>query len=174
MQFVADRRMPRLDRQVRAGWHFGLASQRFGGRVAAAANIDLSLADKSRATLQELGGELIDLTEKARQHSRNITRITERMHAMTQEGVMAMQFEDIVTQMIERISQRTANVGNYLHAFLNLHQDQDEKDGLQRFRRRSEKLVQLLVDSQIKADAILSSASAHTALQQHDGDIELF
>ena len=49
---------------------------------------------------------------------------------------MAMQFEDIVNQMMTRISQRSTHVGEYMHAFLSLHQDNNEKDGLQRFRAR--------------------------------------
>ena len=100
--------------------------------------------------------------------------ITEQMHGMTQEGVMAMQFEDIVTQMMSRISQRTNNVGSYLHAFLRLQQDQSEKDGLKRFRTRCDSLVQLLVDSQVKAESIRGGNAAQHAMSKDDGDIELF
>ena len=88
-----------------------------GERVNAASHIDLSVADRSRATLEDLGRELIELTEKAREHSTNITSITERMRDLTLDGVMAMQFEDIVNQMITRISQRTEK-RRHLHARL--------------------------------------------------------
>lgn len=149
--------------------------QDVGVRVSSATNIDMSIAEKSRATLTELGEELLGLTQTARQHSNHITAVTEKMHKLTQEGVMAMQFEDIVTQMMSRISQRTLNVGEYMHAFLNLHHDQGQTDGLQRFRQRSERLVELLVNSHVKADAIRSSGSQHQSSGNHDdGDIELF
>ncbi len=148
--------------------------QEVGGRINAATHIDMSVAEQSRATLTELGQELIELTTTARQHSTNITKVTEQMHELTQEGVMAMQFEDIVTQMITRISQRTTNVGEYMHAFLSLHNDQGATDGLQRFRTRSQRLVQLLVDSHVKTDAIKGGNAAKNALQSSDGDIELF
>ena len=148
--------------------------QNVGQSVAEATQIDLSIAERSQATLAELGAELMELTDKARQHSRNITEITEKMHGMTQEGVMAMQFEDIVTQMMSRISQRTNNVGQYLHAFLSLQHDQGEKDGLKRFRSRCDRLVALLVDSQVKADSIKASNAAQHAMSKDDGDIELF
>jgi methyl-accepting chemotaxis protein len=117
---------------------------------------------------------LLDLTGKARQHSAHITQVTEQMHNLTQEGVMAMQFEDIVTQMISRISQRTTNVGEYMHAFLSLHNDQSEADGLQRFQRRSQQLVELLVNSHVKADAVRSSQAGKNMQSSSDGDIELF
>lgn len=94
---------------------------------------------------------------------------------MTQEGVLAMQFEDIVTQIISRISQRTTNVGEYLHAFLRLHQDQKDSNGLERFRKRSQLLVELMVNSQVKTDALKSSGpSISSQNSSSNGDIELF
>jgi methyl-accepting chemotaxis protein len=144
-----------------------------GQRVEAASHIDLSIADRSRATLDELGAELLELTDKARQHSNSIANVTEQMRDLTQEGVMAMQFEDIVTQMINRIGQRTDNVGKYMHAFLSLHNDQGESDGIQRFRIRSQRLVELLVDSHVKSDA-LRSHTVSAGNSKSDGDIELF
>ena len=148
--------------------------QDVGTRVAIGTSIDMSLADKSRTTLSELGEELLTLTQTARQHSDHITEVTEKMHSLTQEGVMAMQFEDIVTQMMSRISQRTLNVGEYMHAFLNLHHDQGQTDGLQRFRQRSDRLIELLVNSHVKADALRSRSVAKSSAGNDDGDIELF
>ena len=148
--------------------------QEVGVRVTSATNIDMSIAEQSRATLSELGEELLTLTQTARQHSDHITEVTEKMHSLTQEGVMAMQFEDIVTQMMSRISQRTLNVGEYMHAFLNLHHDQGQTDGLQRFRQRSERLIELLVNSHVKADALRAHSITKSSAGNDDGDIELF
>ena len=148
--------------------------QEVGVRVASATNIDMSIAEQSRATLSELGEELLTLTQTARQHSDHITEVTEKMHSLTQEGVMAMQFEDIVTQMMGRISQRTLNVGEYMHAFLNLHHDQGQTDGLQRFRQRSQRLIELLVNSHVKADALRAHSITKSPAGNDDGDIELF
>ncbi len=148
--------------------------QEVGVRVSSATNIDMSIADKSRATLSELGNELLTMTHTARQHSDHITEVTEKMHSLTQEGVMAMQFEDIVTQMMSRISQRTLNVGEYMHAFLSLHHDQGQTDGLQRFRQRSERLIQLLVNSHVKADALRAHNKSNAPSSSNNGDVELF
>ncbi len=148
--------------------------QEVGVRIAEASHIDMSIVEKSQATLQGLGAELLDLTGKAREHSDHITSVTEQMHELTQEGVMAMQFEDIVTQMIGRISKRTMDVGEYMHAFVELHHDQGEADGLQRFRTRSQRLVELLVNSHVKADAAKTHGVTAPAGTSSDGDIELF
>ncbi|KXB32744.1 hypothetical protein AT959_00670 [Dechloromonas denitrificans] len=143
-----------------------------GGRVEEAAKTDMSVAENSQATLISLGQEMLSLTDKARQHSRHITEVTERMHGLTQEGVLAIQFEDLVTQRMTRITQRMLHVGQYLHAFLGLHQDQSEADGLLRFKKRSEKLVALLVDSHQKSDSIKLLGNA--AKNSDASDIELF
>ena len=149
--------------------------QTVGERVADASNMDMSIAERSQATLRNLAGELMEITDKAREHSNHITSVTEKMHLMTQEGVLAMQFEDIVTQIISRISQRTTNVGEYLHAFLRLHQDQKDSNGLERFRKRSQLLVELMVNSQVKTDALKSSGpSISSQNSSSNGDIELF
>ena len=135
-----------------------------GGRIEAATHIDMSIAEKSHATVIELGQELLALTDKARSHSNEITAVTEKMHQMTQEGVMAMQFEDIVSQMITRISQRTKHVGSYMHAFLNLHHDQTQTDGIQRFRTRSLFLRFVIRHEAMSIDISQQAAIATTAL----------
>ena len=150
--------------------------QEVGSRIGDATNIDMSIAEKSRETLHDLGSELLELTGKAREHSSHITAVTEQMHQLTQEGVMAMQFEDIVTQMIDRISKRATHVGEYMHGFLALQND-SETNGLQRFHNRSRKLVDLLVSAQVKNDAITARSTSHTGVQSGsggNGDIELF
>ncbi len=144
-----------------------------GQRINDAASIDMSIAEKSQAVLKDLGNELLELTAKARQHSERITAVTEQMHGLTQDSVVAIQFEDIVTQMMSRISQRTTNVGDYMHAFLALQHDK-EANGLQRFRTRSEKLVQLLVSSHTRSDAIKASAAVAHAKARTNGEVELF
>jgi len=125
--------------------------QDVGVRVAQATQTDLSLAENSKENLAGLGNELMEITAKAREHSRHITEVTEKMQKLTHEGVLAMQFEDIVSQMMSRITQKTLDVGEYLHLFLRLHQDKNEADGLRRFHTRIERLQSLLADSQLKA-----------------------
>ncbi len=147
--------------------------QAVSAQVAQATQMDMSLAEKSQETLQELGTEMLGLTEKAREHSRHISAVTEQMHRLTQEGVLAMQFEDIVSQMMERISRKTLNAGQFLHSFVTLHQDPNETDGLQRFRTRSQRLLSLMVESQVELDRIQPAGKA-PGQPSASADIELF
>lgn len=141
-----------------------------GLQVTQATQTDLSLAERSQVTLASLGNELLELTGKAREHSRHITEVADQIQHLTHEGVMAMQFEDIVAQMMNRIAQNTLTVGQYLHTFLQLHQDREQTDGLQRFKSRIQRLESLLAEVQSKT--ITSIGPGTTAIQS--SSIELF
>jgi methyl-accepting chemotaxis protein len=134
-----------------------------GMRVQDATRVDLSIAESSKENLANLGTEMLELTATAREHSRHITEVTERIQRLTQEGVLAMQFEDIVSQMMSRITAKTLSVGEYLHAFLQLHQDRDQADGLQRFRTRIQRLQALLADSHTKIERLGAGSAGNAA-----------
>ncbi len=139
--------------------------QEVGLHVDQATQTDLSLAVNSRENLANLGQELVKLTDKAKNHSWHITEATDQIQRLAQEGVVAMQFEDIVTQMMNRIAHKTQNVGQYLHDFLQLHHDQEQQDGLTRFKNRVARLKTLLSSASNKnCDSGITTTS----------DIELF
>jgi methyl-accepting chemotaxis protein len=129
-------------------------------QVTQATQMDMSLADKSQETLEALGQEMLGLTDKARSHSRHISEVSEQMHQLTQEGVLAMQFEDIVSQMMERISRKTVNTGEFLHAFVTLHHDQNDSNGLHRFQHRTRKLQDLMAAERQRNEQASQAAPA--------------
>ncbi|MCQ8180207.1 methyl-accepting chemotaxis protein [Methylomonas sp. SURF-1] len=139
-----------------------------GLRVAQAAQTDLSLAERSHENIASLNRELLELTTMAHGHSSHITEVSDRIQYLAQEGVVAIQFEDIVTQMIDGIAQETQNVGGYLQAILRLHQDRDQADGLQRFDQRIRGLRVLLLDNALEAQ------SADRRRLTPDQKVELF
>jgi methyl-accepting chemotaxis protein len=132
--------------------------------VTKATQTDMSIAEHSQTNLAEIGSELLNLSSMAREHSRDITEVTEKMRHLTSEGIMAAQFEDIVTQMLDRISSRTQAITDFLQGYMQLHQDQHETSGLQRFKFRVQGLEKLLADAQTTK---LEQSASHK-------DIELF
>jgi methyl-accepting chemotaxis protein len=134
-------------------------------RVKQATTTDLSVAERSRENLAGLGAEMIELSATARQNSRHINEVSEQIQALTQEGVMSMQFEDIVSQMMARVTQKTMMVGRYLHAFLEMHQDQDESDGVRRLNQRVEVLRGLLRDFDSEQQKGAAPAAAETSIE---------
>ena len=144
-----------------------------GQRVAASSQVDLSIAERSQTNLDELGGELMELTDKARAQSQHITAVTEQIQSLTQEGVLSMQFGDIVSQMMERITVKTLDLGEYLHTFLQLYNDQDQKNGIERFRDRTARLQALLDKSRASVQERNIYNQVNTTVGG-DCDIELF
>ncbi len=144
-----------------------------GVRVIEATQTDLSVVESSKANLASLGNELLEITAKARLHSSRITEVTEQIQNLTREGVLAIQFEDIVSQMMGRITQKTIDVGEYLHAFLRLHQDRSELDGVQRFKMRTERLENLLKGTQLLSQGRQSSTGP-SAASGGAAEVELF
>ena len=141
-----------------------------GVTVHEATTMDLSVAERSQENVNRLMQEMTEMSHSAGAQSRQITEISERIHSLVREGVLSMQFEDIVGQMLTRITEQTLNVGQFLHALLELHNDRDQSDGPLRFRRRIERL-QALIDTtkaQSKGESTLT-----TQLNQ-GGDIDLF
>ena len=112
--------------------------------VTKASEIDLSIAENSQSNLSSLSNELINLSSAARHHSHHITEVTEEIHKLTMEGVMAVQFEDIVTQMMDRILDKTLSLSQFFLRFMELHNDRNETSGLQRFNKRIESMQSLL------------------------------
>ena len=145
------------------------ALQTVGQRIADATSIDMSIAEKSQATLHELGSELIELTSQAREHSRHITA-TCRANAQPDAGRRdTMQFEDIVTQMMDRINQRASNVGEYMHAFLPCTRT-TMADGPAALPPPQPKLVQLLVNSHVRATPSASNAASQCQMRAAPGN----
>lgn len=143
--------------------------QDVGKQINHATQTDLSLAERSRENLSGLENELLLITDKARGHSHQITEMTQRIQHLTAEGVIAMQFEDIVTQIMSGLTRKTMRIGEYLYEFQKLQQDHEQKDGLQRFQLRIERLNALLSN-------VAPQPQTHglAARQGNTADIEIF
>jgi methyl-accepting chemotaxis protein len=118
-----------------------------GVKVTKSTNTDLSIVESSKINLVSLSSELIELAELAKEHSHQISEITQKIHSLTNEGVIAIQFEDIVNQMMERVINRAQAISHFLHGFVSLHQDRDEVVGSERFNKRIQGLKKLLAES---------------------------
>ncbi|MEY2632299.1 MAG: hypothetical protein RIR00_953, partial [Pseudomonadota bacterium] len=143
-----------------------------GVSVREATETDLSVAERSQENVNRLMNELMELSSRAGQQSRHITEITERIHVLVREGVLSMQFEDIVSQMLSRITRQTLAVGGYLHTMLDLHNDREQRDGLLRFRTRIARLQSLIATAQENS----SGSELGDSGKQLDsgGEIDLF
>lgn len=134
--------------------------------VTKASEIDLSIAEHSQENLNNLSTELLNLSSAAREHSHQITQVTEKIHKLTMEGVMAVQFEDIVTQMMDRILHKTLSLSQFFLRFMELHNDRTETNGFRRFNKRIEGMQSLLTYN--------SLSNLNHATEKSSQEVELF
>jgi methyl-accepting chemotaxis protein len=144
-----------------------------GALAVRAAQADMSIAEKSRATVEALGADMRAMAEQARAHSHHVAQTTEQMQHLAQEGMQAIQFEDVVSQMMNRVRAKVQQLGEYLNAVIALHTEHTdtEVDEMQRLHLRSQRLHGLMNEAQ----ALLATPfAADPAASLAPPKIELF
>jgi methyl-accepting chemotaxis protein len=91
--------------------------------VEQAANTDLSVASQSKGNVASMWREIETLNDRASQQSQHIAQISEKIHHLVMEGVVSLQFEDIVSQLIEQIRNRSGMLEEYLHGFAEIQRN---------------------------------------------------
>ncbi len=144
-----------------------------GDAVSQAADTDLSVAHQSQENVGSMWQEMIQLNDRATQQSQRITMISEKIHELVMQGVMSLQFEDIVRQLIEKINEHTESMEEFQKSYVEVHKDRDAGNGLERFKMRNERLQALLSRSHTQIYDM-----SHTAISQNNvddsGEVELF
>ncbi|MEW6678437.1 MAG: methyl-accepting chemotaxis protein [Pseudomonadota bacterium] len=103
-------------------------------------NLDMSVADRSKENVRQMWSEMNNLNTAATDQSRHISQVSEQIHKLVLEGIVSLQFDDLVRQLLEQVQQRSALLENYLDNLYSIQDDPNEKQGVIRFRRRIEHL----------------------------------
>jgi methyl-accepting chemotaxis protein len=143
-----------------------------GAAVDVTASTDISHAESSQANVAALGAEMRELTARAAEQSRRINEVSEAIHRLVMQGVLSMQFEDIVSQVLDKLRLHTDFMSRYAHGFFDAHRDVEERDGVARIQRRNATLGLLLEDSTRSEQEIRFEALRQTAISA--GDVDLF
>ena len=136
------------------------------------ASTDISKAQASEANVAAMWAEMSELNTRATAQSRRINEVSESIHRLVMQGILSMQFEDIVSQVLGKLRQHTAFMSRYTQGFFDAHRDVNEKDGLARIQRRVATLTQLLDESSRSAAEIRFEAVSQNAVSA--GEIDLF
>jgi methyl-accepting chemotaxis protein len=119
-----------------------------------------------------MGREMQDLTTLAAEQSRRINEVSAAIHRLVMQGVLSMQFEDIVSQLLGKLRQHTEFMSEYAHGFFDVHRDVAERDGLARIQRRNTILSELLHASNRSAEEIRFDSVRQTGVDA--GAVDLF
>jgi len=84
------------------------------------------------------------------------------------EGVLSLQFEDIVRQHIDNIADRSRYLEEYVTQFLAAHIE-TESSGLSRFEDRNNHLIELIENADNNFNQISSKAITQTGVEDGGG-----
>ena len=143
-----------------------------GVAVDVSGSTDISQAEASEASVAAMSQEMRELTARATEQSRRINEISESIHGRVMQGVVSMQFEDIVSQVLDKLHQHTDFMSRYAHGFFDAHRDVEERDGVARIQRRNTTLGHLLKDSERSEQEIRFESIQQTG--SGTGEVDLF
>ncbi|RMG37351.1 MAG: hypothetical protein D6720_03350 [Gammaproteobacteria bacterium] len=137
----------------------------------AAAGMDLSIAHDANSSISEMWSEIESLNQKATSQSQSIADISEKIHALVMESVLSLQFEDIVTQLLGQIHEKTRLMEEYVrevsdHSAVDI--DQQSNEALQ---DRSMQLRQVI---ERYRQAMKNHTGRITQQSVDEGEVEMF
>ena len=139
--------------------------------IEAASQTDLSLADRSREIAQQMWDDIESLNTRAASQSHAIADISEKIHQLVMEGVVSLQFEDIVNQLLVQIRERTGTMEAFVRDFAAIHAQVIEEPVAQVLEQHTESLHKL------RASAAQRMAEGKNRVTQHtvdEGSVDLF
>ncbi len=142
--------------------------EQLDGAVEDASSTDLDRISVSSADVDLMWDEMRGVNDKAAAQSVRITEISETMHRLVMEGVLSLQFEDIVRQHIDNIADRSRYLEEYVTQFLAAHIE-TESSGLSRFEDRNNHLIELIENADNNFNQISSKAITQTGVEDGGG-----
>lgn len=131
-----------------------------------------SAATESQQNVGQMKDELISLNQLASEQSQQINELSKSIQNLIEEGVISLQFDDIVRQLLEKSLARSKILEHYLKSLIVSHQD----SGISRFEDRFKARIKDL-NLAIDTGRELFSALNDSSITQSDvttGAVELF
>jgi len=139
--------------------------------VNSAGETDLSVAQKSRDSVNMMWQEIESLNSKATGQSHAIADISEKIHHLVMEGVVSLQFEDIVNQLIEQITQRTSLMEDYIREYSRIHSEALDDTNPEHLRAHAQALRALSSSTQERFSEGRQRITQQTV---DEGEVDLF
>jgi methyl-accepting chemotaxis protein len=143
-----------------------------GSSIGQMDSIDVGIGDRSRASMASMKDEMERLNDQAVGQAGQIVATAENIHSFVMQGIVSMQFEDRVRQVLAQVADRATQVGNYLVALHEAQHGSDDRNGAVRIAAQVAAL-----DRAIAAARAEFSALERRQLDQHDagsGSVDLF
>ena len=134
--------------------------------------LDMSVANTSRINMGQMRRELENLNTAASDQTRRIVDVSGQVQALLMEGIVSLQFDDLVKQLLDHIKQRADVLEHHLDSLYAVQRDPGERDGLSRFKKRIASLSQIVSQSRAQIEGLDQKKVQQSNL--HAGSVDLF
>ena len=135
-------------------------------------NLDMRVADQSRETLRQMWVEMENLNVAATEQSHHITQVSEQIHKQVLDGIVSLQFDDLVRQLLEQVQKRSEFLEHYLNGLYATQQDKEERQALLRFQKRIDNIAEAMRQSQAEFRGLDQKSITQTNVNV--GSVDLF
>lgn len=143
-----------------------------GEAVAASASTDIGSARESEERAAQLWQQMSDINRHATEQAERINRLSSTIHEAVMQGMVSMQFEDMVSQLLAKVSEQTELMARYVNGVFDAHRDREQRDGIARVEKRNEVLSRLLADAREAARSMTLQSGPRGTMST--GEVELF
>ncbi len=146
--------------------------ERVGTCIHEVANLDLTVVSASRDTLSSMWREMEILNEAATVQSRQINDIALQIHALVMDGLISLQFDDIVHQLLDQTQERSRLLENLMRRLYELSADHEILEAEERLLARIAAMNEAIQVSRLRFREIDSKQIQQQSLDT--GDVEMF
>ena len=126
----------------------------------------------SHQNIVEMKDELIRLNQLAAQQSELINKLSKSIQCLIEEGVISLQFDDIVRQLLVQSLARSKTLEQYLKSLIICHQDSEARQYGDRFKARIDALDAAITTGRKSFLALRDSSVTQSDVSP--GTVELF
>ncbi|MDE3010084.1 MAG: hypothetical protein KGI67_04290 [Pseudomonadota bacterium] len=144
-----------------------------GASVRIACDTDVAAAQASERHVESMWQDLHALNAGAAEQAQRIGDISEGIRQIVLQGVLSMQFEDMVQQLLGKIDRHVGLLNGHVRSVFESHREAVGGDALQRLDMRNQRLDALLQESGAGVVALRYDAIANSEIRD-GGAVTLF
>jgi hypothetical protein len=145
---------------------------RVGTCIHEVANLDLTVVSASRDTLSYMWREMETLNAAATVQSRQINDIALQIHALVMDGLISLQFDDIVHQLLDQTRERSRLLEDLMRRLYELSADHEVREAEERFSARIQAMSEAIQASETSFRELDRKRIQQQSLDT--GDVEMF
>ena len=143
-----------------------------GIAVDALTSTDSDRAELAEGNIQSMWEGMSELNQQAARQSRRMHEISSEIHGLVMKSVQLIQFDDMVSQLLNKLRQHILTMSNYVEGFCAVHRDKTVENGEVRIQQRNVMLDRLLREAeQARMDIHMEGINQTT---MGAGEVELF